>query len=231
MMRSKKSQAQLSTLNKIIIVLVSFMIILGLMSTIKTNFEETTEGAACRSSIVARDKTMESPLIPNIESACETITHEISLEDYSEKDEVIEQVAKKMMNAWWMSNQGKTTNLWSDRTMFGGTQCTTLYMIELEDTEDKDFEEQVITRREIEEFLEENYYNDKYTYHNYIQVSGGTGSYHVETDMIIDDTKTYTISIASPDIGWLRGKSAEEATTILILSDMESSMDEGCVIM
>lgn len=217
------------TIIRYLIVIITFILLLSIFNNITTNVEETSEGAKCRTSISARSLTKDKLLIPTVSAACEPIDKRISLDGMTKRD-LMREVSDYMANAWWMTNQGRTSELWDDSSILGDdVECVTLYYITLDDVDKRDFEDDTVTSEELKEFMEYEQHNDQYTYHQYIQVSGGNGVYEIQDDIEMGP-EFYTISMVSPDYGILRTGNRDPANTLLF-SDLEKSVEYGCYMM
>ncbi|MFW5865487.1 MAG: hypothetical protein ACOCU6_00145 [Nanoarchaeota archaeon] len=236
--RGKKADGPSITMTQIIFIVIAmltFFFGFSFCNTAQAATKETFEGTACKAMITTQEVT-DSIFMPSYKNACTTVIKEYSLKDKTE-DDVMDLVAQGMAFGWWMTNKGKTTDLWTNEKgvlKASGTSCLAVVKIVFTDTDklDEDEREKInnITQDDIREYLQETDKNDEYTYHTYIQSSGGPGTYKIRSGIDID--REYYIAIASPSSSRMQdvfGKGVQASSGVIFART--GKLPEDCKVL
>ncbi|MBN1377158.1 hypothetical protein JW949_02385 [Candidatus Woesearchaeota archaeon] len=218
--KNKKALA-MTTLAIVIMASLSFLIISGVIVHTK-NKAKLPEGFVCRMYLSAQEKAEETDKIPFFsypfygETYCETYKRYIpykesktgetdsDIDNYAEKEKIIEQIAEKIAISWWETLEGQKRNIFQD-TVFNNNNCFLTYIIEVESTR-KFPKEESINGEVLKEYLRWNPYTTleegdikiQYTYMDYIQGwKEGEGRFVIGT---IDEVKDYKSTETSLEI-------------------------------
>ena len=198
---NKKAMA-MNTLVAITITIISLVLIAYTVTKFSTDADEKESEALCRNSVAFRTASTinildsEYPLSPVL---CKTIDLKV---EKKEKEEVKEELAKKMARCWWMFNEARQDDL-LDRGVsverllgFGenDNNCFLCYTLIFENG----IEDGPISSQEMSDYI----LNTKYpktgeNYINYFQSYGGPGTFGIIDEISQDDA--YGILFMSRD--------------------------------
>ncbi len=168
-----------TTLVKITVLLISFMLIGGSIARFASKAGEKDTEAICRTSIDARVASITNAKLLGIEvegvksvpMLCTTIDKKLS----GEKEEIMDDMAEMISRCWWMFRLGKTADLFkSIPGVEGGNKGKICYTALIKDIKDADY----ITGQEFFQYLSKKPHPDmgpEETYTDYVQYAGGPG--------------------------------------------------------
>jgi hypothetical protein len=177
--KTKRGVVVTTTLVKITILLISFMLIAGSIARFASKVDEKESEAICRSSVDIRASTLTSAKIAGIgvedikttPILCKTIDKELS----GDREEVMDELSEMMTRCWWMFRLGKTQDLFksvpgTSRQNFGQV-CYTALIKEIDD------DRKYFTGDELLAHMADKKHKDMQdgNYIDYIQNGGGPG--------------------------------------------------------
>ncbi|MGM5480176.1 MAG: hypothetical protein ACQESC_01830 [Nanobdellota archaeon] len=224
-------------------ILIITLLVLGLiiMSSFfiqtKANVSDSMEGVACRGMITMEDVggTL-GPLAPTFDNSCATLTKNISLKGKN-KSMIMREIADMVAYAWWMTNEGRTRNLWDGDHPLGemNIDCMVVFHVHFIDADKSLFNGQEITEQELETFFKETKKekNGDLTYKQYIQRQAEGGSYDFD-NITLSESDEFTISLVSPE--WSGFKSVAKAlqgesdsfTSAIIVKPLDRIRETSC---
>ena len=177
--KTKRGVVITTTLVKITVLLISFLLIAGSIARFASKVDEKESEAICRGSVDIRASSLTSAKIAGIEVEdikttpllCKTIDKEIS----GDREEVMDKLAEMMTRCWWMFRLGKTEDLFksvpgTSRQNFGQV-CYTALIKEIDD------DRKYFTGDELLAYMADKKHKDMQdgSYLDYIQHGGGPG--------------------------------------------------------
>lgn len=178
-LKSKSGVIITTTLVKITILMLSFMLIGGSIARFASKAGEKDTEAICRVSVDARVASITNAKLLGLEVEgvkstpllCRTIDKKLS----GKKEKVMDDLAEMISNCWWMFRQGETADLFkSIPGVSGNNKGMVCYTALIKDIEEADY----ITGLEFLTYLSKKSHPDmgpEEYYTDYIQYSGGPG--------------------------------------------------------
>jgi len=177
--KTKKGIVITTTLVKITVLLISFMLIAGSIARFASKVDEKETEAICRSSVDVRASTLQSAKVAGVSFddvkvspiLCKTIDKEIS----GTREEVMDQLSEMMVRCWWMFRLGKTEDLFkgvpgTDRKNYGQV-CYTALIKEIDDDRKFFAGDELLAHMSAKKHKDMKEGN----YIDYIQYNGGPG--------------------------------------------------------